>query len=294
MKSINLRQIPARHTARAAFLLSMLFGLNGCSYFISTATEDFSDRLKQAIMDHNDPETVTDALPAYLLMQEASAIGNADNESLLLSTANLYGAYLSLVPDESTRKQHLSEKGLDFAFRGACVHNPHWCELPQKSFDELRALLEQTDNDDIDSLYSVASAWAAWIQSNKQNWNAIAQLAQVKLIMQRVLEMDESYKQGNAHVYMAVLESLLPESLGGKPDQAKQHFQRALALAPSNLMTSVLYAKHYARMVFDRDLHDNLLKSTLNAQAAAPGLTLINTLAQQQARQLLDSADDYF
>ena len=93
---------------------------------------------------------------------------------------------------------------------------------------------------------------------------------------------------------MAVMESLLPESLGGKPDLAQQHFQRAIQLAPNNLMINVLYAKHYARMVFDRDLHDALLKSTLQAQTTAPGLTLINTLAQQQAQQLLDSADDYF
>ena len=112
--------------------------------------------------------------------------------------------------------------------------------------------------------------------------------------MQRILELDDTYKQGAAHVYMAVMESLLPESLGGNPDLAQQHFQRAKQLAPENLMTNVLYAKHYARMVFDRDLHDELLKSTLSAQTVAPDLTLINTLAKQQARLLLDSADDYF
>ena len=166
--------------------------------------------------------------------------------------------------------------------------------MQQKTFDEVKAILQKTDHDDIDALFSVGAAWAAWIQANKSDWNAIAQLAQVKLIMQRVLELDESYKQGSAHVYMGVMESLLPASLGGNPDLARQHFQRAMELAPANLMIKVLYAKHYARLVFDRDLHDNLLKSTLDSQTNAPGLTLINTLAQQQAQQLLDSADDYF
>jgi len=56
----------------------------------------------------------------------------------------------------------------------------------------------------------------------------------------------------------------------------------------------VLYAKHYARMVFDRELHDKLLKTALAAESNAPELSLINTLAQQQAQQLLDSANDYF
>lgn len=283
-----------RLTVKAALLLTILIGLNGCSYMISSATQDFSARLKQTVMDHNDPDTVAEALPAYMLMLEASVAGDADNENLLLSTANLYGAYLSLLPDDGIRRQRLSQRSLDFALRGLCIHETRWCDVQKKSFDEVKVLVEQTDNDEVDQLYSVASAWASWIQANKSDWNAVAQLAQVKLIMGRVLEMDETYQQGSAHLYLAVMESLIPEALGGKPELSKQHFDRAAQLAPNNLMIKVLYAKHYARMVFNRDLHDNLLKNTLAAQASAPGLTLINTLAQQQAQQLLDSANDYF
>ena len=294
MKSIKLPPLPKRRIPQTVLVLGILCNLNACSYFISSATEDFSERLRVVVLNHNDPETVADALPAYLLMKEASVMGNTDDEDLLLSTANLYGAYISLLQGEDSRKQLLSRKSLDFALQGICAHKEIWCGLQQKTFDEVKTLTEQTDNDDIDALFSTATAWAAWIQANKSDWNAIAQLAQVKLIMQRILELDDTYKQGAAHVYMAVMESLLPESLGGKPDLAQQHFQRAKQLAPENLMTNVLYAKHYARMVFDRDLHDELLKSTLSAQTVAPDLTLINTLAKQQARLLLDSADDYF
>ena len=39
---------------------------------------------------------------------------------------------------------------------------------------------------------------------------------------------------------------------------------------------------------------DRLLQEVLAADPRAPGLTLGNTLAQEQARQLLDGADDYF
>ena len=279
---------------KVVLLLALPVWLNGCGFMINSATQDFSERLKQTVMEHNDPQTVAEALPAYMLMLEASAGGDNGDENLLLSTANLYGAYLSLLPDDELRKQGLSRRSLDFALRGICAHNQGWCGLQQKSFDDLQTLIAQTDTDDIDQLYSVAVAWAAWIQASKSDWNAVAQLAQVKLIMQRVLEMDETYKQGSAHLYLAVMESLIPEALGGKPELSKQHFESAVQLAPDNLMIKVLYAKHYARMVFERELHDNLLKQTLTAQAEAPGLTLINTLAQQQARRLLDSANDYF
>jgi hypothetical protein len=278
---------------KAALLITLL-GLNGCSYLINSATQDFSANLKQTIMDHNDPATVADALPAYLLLMEATTAGEDVNENQLLSTANLYGAYLSLLSDEGIRKQRLSQKSLDLALRGACLHDENWCGLQQKSFVDLEALLVNTDKDDAESLYSVASAWANWIQAHKSDWNAVAQLAQVKRIMQRVLELDETFQQGYANLYLAVMESLVPEALGGKPEQSKQHFERAIQLAPNNLMSKVLYAKHYARMAFDRNMHDNLLKTVLSAQVASPGLTLINTLAQQQAQVLLDSANEYF
>lgn len=294
MKSTDLFMLPYGRLAKAALLLALLVELNGCSIIIGSATEDFADNLKQTVLNHTDPDTVANALPTYLLMMETSATGDTENESLLFATSNMYGAYIGLLPDDLTRKQRLSRKSLDFALRGSCLHNQSWCDLQKKSFDDLQALIAESDIDDIDSLYTVAASWAAWIQANKSDWNAIAQLAQVKLIIQRVLELDESYKQGSAHVYLAVMESLIPATLGGNPELAQQHFQRAMQLAPENLMINVLYAKHYARMAFERDLHDNLLKKVLETPAAAPNLTLINTLAQQQAQQLLNSANDYF
>lgn len=281
-------------TAPIVLTLCVLPALNGCGYAISSATGDFSERLKQTILAQNDPETVKEALPAYLLILEASAVGDTDNENLLFANANLYTSYLSLLPDDSVRKPRLSRKGLDFALRGTCLHAENWCDLQQKPATEMQGLLAETNIKDTDCLYSLAAAWSAWIQANKNDWNAVAQLAQVKQIMQKVIELDDTHQQGNAHLYLAVMESLIPETLGGKPELAKQHFQRAIELSPNNLMSKVLFAKHYARMVFDRDLHDNLLKSVLATHSEAPGLTLINTLAQQQAQQLLDSANDYF
>lgn len=59
-------------------------------------------------------------------------------------------------------------------------------------------------------------------------------------------------------------------------------------------MVRVLYARHYARLVFDQELHDRLLAEALSADPEVPGLTLINTLAQRQALALQASSKDYF
>jgi hypothetical protein len=59
-------------------------------------------------------------------------------------------------------------------------------------------------------------------------------------------------------------------------------------------MTKVIYAQQYARMLYDRQLHDRLLREVLAADPQAPGLVLENTLAQERARELLAEAEAYF
>ena len=72
-------------------------------------------------------------------------------------------------------------------------------------------------------------------------------------------------------------------------------FERAIALsAGRDLTAKVEYARRYARIIYDRPLHDRLLREVLAAETVAPGLTLGNVLAQRQAKELLASADSYF
>jgi hypothetical protein len=113
--------------------------------------------------------------------------------------------------------------------------------------------------------------------------------------MRRVVQLNESYQDGGAHLYLGVLATLLPPALGGKAEEGRKHFECAVALSRGkNLMAKVAYARHYARLIFDRPLHDQLLKEVLKSNPDVPGYRLMNTLAQQQARELLDTADDYF
>ena len=59
-------------------------------------------------------------------------------------------------------------------------------------------------------------------------------------------------------------------------------------------MAQVIYAEQYAKLVFDQALHDELLRSVIAANPVAPNLTLINTLAQERAVELLAESNDYF
>ena len=87
----------------------------------------------------------------------------------------------------------------------------------------------------------------------------------------------------------------VPPGLGGKPEIGKAHFDRAISISGGrNLMSKVFCAEMYARLLFDRELHDRLLTEVLEADVKAPGFTLMNVVAKKQAKQLLLSGDDYF
>ena len=152
-----------------------------------------------------------------------------------------------------------------------------------------------SDQKDLKVLYGFAVAWAGWIQANSSDWNAIADISKVKALFQHCLDLDEKFDDGGSHIYLGVFESLLPPSLGGQPEIARKHFERALEISQGrNLMINVLMAKHYASLVFDQELHDSLLEAVLSANTEYPGYTLINTLAKPQAEQLLAESEEFF
>ena len=268
-------------------VLLLLVFLPGCSAFVSSATRDLTDNLSQSILENNDLATVEEGAPAYLLMIDGFLYGDPDNEDLLVSAAKLYSAYASLLSGEDNeRARILTTKGLRYAFRAACVRHPEDCDLRKIDFRAFEATMAKKDAKDLPVLFALGAAWASWIEAHKDDWNAVAQLSRIEVIMQRVIELDESYEGGGAHLYLGVLATLLPPALGGKPELGRNHFERAIEISEgNNLMAKVIYARQYARLVFDQDLHDRLLTEVLEADPHVHGYTLLNTLAQREARE---------
>ena len=162
-------------------------------------------------------------------------------------------------------------------------------------FDAFDKNIRAMDVDDVPALYTLGAAWGGWIMTHRDDLNAIAEISRVEAIMERVLVLDESYEEGGAHLYVGVIATLLPPALGGKPDKAREHFERAIEISEGrNLVAKVVYARQYARLMFDRELHDRLLREVVEADPNVEGFVLINHVAQQQARELLDGSDDYF
>lgn len=280
---------------KSALLMITVLSITSCGQLILNAKKEFANDLAASILESNDPETIKKGVPAYLILISSMIKGDPDNTGLLESGAQLYGAYASSFAESADSKKALANTAFTYANHAMCVRNKNFCEVKSISYFAYEQLLAEIDKSQANSLLIFAGSWAGLIEATSSDWNAVAELPKVKAGIQRVLVIDETVDNGNAHLYMAVLEALLPPGLGGRPELAKQHFDRAIEISNNtNLMAKVLYAEKYARLLFDRELHDKLLNEVLVADIGPEDQTLINTLAKQKAKILLANADDYF
>lgn len=280
---------------KSALLIFVVLSITACGQLISNAKKEFADDLSATILEFDDPETIEKGAPAYLILISSMIKGDPDNPDLLESGAQLYSAYASGFTDSGASKKALANRASNYSDRAMCLRNARFCNVKSISYFEYEKLLTSVDESQAKYLLIFASSWAGVIEANSADWNAVAELPKVKASIQRVLELDETANNGNAHLYMAIMESLLPPTLGGKPEIAKKHFDRAIEISKdSNLMAKVLYAEKYARLLFDRELHDKLLQQVIDADTGSQDQTLINILAKQKAAELMSNADDYF
>ncbi len=275
-------------------VLTSLFSA-GCSSIISSATGNLADSLTTAVLEQNDPETVRQGAPAYLLMIDGLIADSPKNVELLLAGAGLYSSYAGAFVDDPDRAARLAEKGKDYGWRALCRSDKRACGSWSAPYDDFDRVINGMGIKRVPVLYGSGAAWATWIQKNTDDWGAIADKARVDAMMQRVVALDETYEDGAAYLYLGILATLLPEAMGGQPEKGRADFERVIELSDGrNLMAKVLLARNYARLVFDRELHDRLCREVIGADPVAPGLTLVNTIAQGEAAALLETSEDYF
>ncbi len=272
-----------------AALTFLVTAFGGC------AALNMAENLPGAMENHDDPQTVAEALPTLLLIADSLVISSPDDEDYLVTASQLYTSYAAAFVDDPDRALTLTQRADEYADRALCLESDDACGLIAKPAAEVEAIVAGMGKAELPYLYNYAVCRLLWMSVRSGDWGAILGLPKVQYMLERVVALDDSYKEGSAHMYLGVLTTLRPPSLGGKPEIGKAHFERAIELSGgTDLTVKVEYAKRYARLVYDRELHDKLLGEVMEAPAKVPGKTLTNTLAKRTAAKLLKSAEDYF
>jgi hypothetical protein len=266
--------------------------LCGCTSLIGSMA---ADTLSASILNQSDPALIADGVPAYLLLVDGFIHDSPDNEDLLAAGAQIYALYGSRFSTDPAAAVRYTRKARLYGGRSICqAHTPacRWNGMPYDDFvTELAAVSEK----EIEYLYSYALGWLSYLEATSEDLSAVAELPWVEAAMARALELDESFEQGAVHTWLGILKSLRPPALGGEPDAAKAHFERSLQLSGGrDLSVKVEYARRFARLMYEQELHDRLLREVLAAPAEQDGYTLFNVLAKQDAEALLATSHEYF
>lgn len=281
-----------RYGSRLSLVFLLLLS-SACSSIIASQTNKLTNSLSQSVLESEDPQTIAEALPTLILISETLVRSNPSSSNYLAS-GKLYSTFAgTFITSDSERQKRLASVGYRYSQTGGCLFSSLLCELAQQELDVLNQIEVNTDNQDV--VYQLAVSWLTYIQSHSDNWSIIAQLPKAKALLEKSVELDPSYDNANGHLYLGAMATLIPPSLGGKPEVGRQHFETAITLSKGkNLLAKVEFARRYARLVFDQELHQRLLQEVLASPIQQPNLTLANAIAHQEAKKLLASEADYF
>ncbi|MEL6366885.1 MAG: TRAP transporter TatT component family protein [Pseudomonadota bacterium] len=285
----------AARVVKALAVIVIVMTASACGGLVSSIAGGFAEDLGSAVFNQPDPLIVEDGAPAYLLLLDSLIEGNPDSAVALAAAADLYAAYGAVFAREPERAKILTARSLEYAERAVCLEIDEGCAWPTATFDEFEAGLDEIDDDNagLAETYGVASL--AYIRAHSDDWAALARLPHIESLLLAVVDETPEADRGALYNYLGILNTLRPPALGGKPEVGRDYFERAIALTEGrDLAIKVEYARGYARLLYEQELHDQLLNEVLASEVESEGLTLTNTLAVRDAKQLLESGADYF
>ena len=279
-----------------AVLLTLLFAsVSGCSWMISSAATNLADNLSAAILNQDDPELVRAGAPSYLLLLDSFIEGSPDDPDILAAGATLYATYGAVFADDEVRSSRLTTRARRYALTAMCETYAASCNWDDATYDEFVASLAGVGPRQAEYLFTYGFASLAYLRAHSSDWNSLAELPHIEALFEHYLDISGDQVNGSVYTYMGILLTLRPPALGGEPERAREFFEQGIALnGGRDLGAKVEYARGYAKLLYERELHDRLLTEVLQADPYQDGFTLSNVLAQQDALVLMAEADDYF
>ena len=166
--------------------------------------------------------------------------------------------------------------------------------------DELRKSPQQAaarfQKEDVPLMYWTMAPWALAISANKRDLELVGDLPAVAALLDRALQLDESWDQGSLHEFAITFDPARPE--GTTPEKQKAHFERAKTLAQGEKISPlVTYAQAVSGPEQRKAEYEALLKEAASFDVDQPKARknrLTNILSQRRAAYLLKHEDDVF
>ncbi|MYK86963.1 MAG: hypothetical protein F4018_00590 [Acidobacteria bacterium] len=299
----------SRLGVRTGVVVVAAMALAGCSLRTMAVNAVLPTLVNPAVyLSEEDPELVRDSLPFLLKTIESIIEAEPARQDVLLFANTGFVLYanaflqadaaiaewddydLALELNERARRMYLRAR--DYGLRNVEVDHPG---IAARLRSDPEAAVTVFEAEDVESVYYLGGAWMLAISLGLDQPALVADLPAARALLDRALELDESFERGALHSAFVTLESV-GETMGGSYVRAREHFDRAVELSDGQdagpylaLAAGVSIAEE------NREEFRALLETAIAIDPdEAPANRLLNLIAQKRARVLLDHIDDLF
>jgi hypothetical protein len=185
-------------------------------------------------------------------------------------------------------------RGADYALKALEGRYPE-CRAQIAKVTTAEAFFNGLSGADVPALFWYAFNLGAYVNRNLDDMQAIAKAYLAEKAMRRVIELDEAYYNGGAHLFLMVYYASRSPMMGGKPEKAKAHYDRLKALAGVNfLIADAYYARYYLHRVQNRQEYEAVLNRVIKGLQSEDPYPLLNAVAVKRAAIYLTATDRLF
>jgi len=302
------------HKGRVPLLFCALtVSLSSCSInklVVNMVAKTLSSGDSTVFTGEEDPQLVADALPFAMKLYESLLEQTPENEDLLLTTGSIFTMYANafiqtpagMLPESEYEQQQLMLqrakkmylRGRGYLLQALELRYPGFGDYLQNN--DLEQALAPTVGKDVPLLFWTSASWLGAFSTDTFDMELLLNLSKPIALLNRALELDESWSQGMIHDTLISIYGSLPQAMGGSQEKARYHFQKAVEYS-GGLSPSPYVALASTVSVANQDVEEF---QQLLAQAIAidpednPDNRLQILLSQEKARWLLGHIEDFF
>ena len=242
-------------------------------------------------------------------LERLSKLGN---KSLIVKTARAHASYSGFLEDKMEEAEiagdtetaadmrtqaieHYARSEM-YAFKALAKSDKTFKDARNVDTETFQKALRRVKRKEVEPLFWAAYAIARGISLQKDDPMQVIDLARVELMMKRVLELDETFYFGGAHLFYVVYYGDRPPAIGGDPERAKEHLDRVDEINMGKLLLNKFYrARYYAYPKQDVELYKKSLQEVIDAPADVyPGQEAATSIAKARAKRWLSQTDILF
>ena len=284
----------------------------GCASMQHLAVNQVSNALAkqgQVFSSDDDPELVGDAIPFSLKLIESLLAENPRHSGLLLAATSGFTQYAfgwiqesaaEIEKEDAAKASHQRDRARRLYFR-ARNYGLRGFEVAHSRFERAlrsdpRSAVQLLDRHDVPMLYWTAASWGLAISLSKDQPDVVADLAIVEAMIDRALELDESFDSGAIHSFLITYELNRQGAEGDAVARSRKHFERAVELSGGMRSSPyVTFAESASVQTQNRAEFESLLGRALAIDPdGKPQWRLENLISHRHAQWLQAHADELF